>query len=434
MKTALTGVLVILAISTTLLLAAIGWPGRVYRDSDFFQYYAGAAALASGVSPYDTQWWTDFSARHGSNALHGPPQPASGDPAWTTPYPLYLFVAILPIQFMPFDLAAASWLVGQVASLAAGLVFVARHLLTQRRRDGLVLAAITVGFQPVWLLPGNGNLTGFLFGAIAGAIGMTLRGRYFAAGAFLAVAAVKPQSLVLIAFALFIAARPPDRLRLLMGAAVVGLPFALVAFALQPSWLARWLASVAALQQTHFSNATGWTIDRVMPGTPAVAAPVAVVAALVIFGAWWWRARPAPVWAIAAAVPISVFVSAHGWTYEQLYLLIPATVVIAAVADAAPRMRTIVLVAVVLAFGLVPWVLYVWDLSRNGEEPSAAVPLLVFGVVLLVHWLRRGWEQSDFDARPPTTGIAEDSDHDPDGVVRSGWSRRARRQHPLGRA
>ena len=386
----LAGAAVTLAISIVLVLAAAGWPGRDYRGGDFFQYYAGAAAVASGVSPYDTRWWTEFSARAGSTALHNPPQPASGDAAWTTPYPLYLFVAILPMALLPLDLAAALWLVGQAASVVVGLAFLARQQLTHRRRDGLLLAAIALGFQPLWVLPGSGNLTGFLFGALAGAVGLTLQRRPLAAGALLAVAATKPQSVVLSAIVLFLATRPPDRPRLLLGVAVAGVPFLLAAFALQPNWVAGWLAAVAALQQTHFSNATGWTIDRIVPGTPGAAAPVAVGAALAVLGWWWWRARPTPAWAIAAAIPVSVFVAPHGWTYEQLYLLISATVVIGAVSEAAPRTRAMVLTVLAVVFGPIPWALYIWDLSRNGEEPSAVVPLLALAVVMLAHWLHRG--------------------------------------------
>lgn len=385
MSRAAAGALVALAISAVLLLAAAGWPARDYRSGDFFQYYAGAAAVASGVSPYDTHWWTDFSARQGSAALHAPPQPASGDPAWTTPYPLYLFVAILPIALMPLDLAAALWLVAQISCIAAGLAFLARQLLTDQRRDGLLLTAIALGFQPLWLLPGSGNVTGFLFGAFAGAVGMTLRGRPLAAGAFLAVCTVKAQSLLVAVIVLVLVTPPRDRLRLLGGSALIGLPLLAAAFALQPGWLAGWLEAAAALQRTQFSNATGWTIDRIVPGTPVAAAPIAVAAAVGVLGAWVWRNRPTPAWAIAAAIPVSVFAAPHGWTYEQLYLLISAAVVIGAVADAARRTRALVLGALAVAFGPIPWVLYVWDLSRNGEEPSAAVPLLVFGVVLLAH-------------------------------------------------
>jgi hypothetical protein len=387
-RRAVIGAVVVLATSTVLILASAGgWPGRDYRNQDFFQYYAGAAAVASGVSPYDTHWWTAFSAQQGSDALHNPPQPAAGDAAWTTPYPLYLFVTILPIAFLPFDLAAAAWLVAQIACVALGLAFVARQLLTGRPRDGLLLTALAVAFQPLWHLLVNGNLTGLVFGAFAGAVGMTLRGRPWTAGALLAICAVKPQSLVVAVLVLVLATPARNRLRLVGGSALIGLPMLAAAFALQPGWLAGWLEAAAALQRTQFSNATGWTIDRIAPGLPLAAAPIAVVAAVGILGAWMWRVRPAPDWAIAAAIPVSVFAAPHGWTYDQLYLLISAAVVVAAIA-AAPRLRrALVLGALATTFVAIPAALYAQHVVRNGEEASALVPLLVFAVVLFAHRL-----------------------------------------------
>jgi hypothetical protein len=374
------------AILAVALLALVGWPGREYRNGDFFQYYAGAVAVASGASPYDRRWTAEFAARQGSAALHVPPQPASGDPSWTTPYPLYLFIAILPIAFLPLDAAAAAWLVAQALCVVAGLAFVSRPLRSATRRGGWLIAGIALGFQPLWLLPGNGNITGFLFGAVAGAVGMTLRGRPMAAGAFLAICAVKPQSLVLVAIALLIVTPAGERRRLIGGAALVGLPLLVSAFAFQPGWMSAWIDAAAALQRTRFSNATGWTIDRIAAGIPLVASPVAVGVAAAALALWWWRLRPAPAWAIAAAIPISVFAAPHGWTYEQLYLLFSATVVIGAIGAmgcAHPARRFLLLGAVAVAFGPIPWGLYAWDLMRNGEEASAIVPLVVFAVVVL---------------------------------------------------
>jgi len=48
-----------------------------------------------------------------------------------------------------------------------------------------------------------------------------------------------------------------------------------------------------------------------------------------------------------------------------------------------PARRFLLLGAVAVAFGPIPWGLYAWDLMRNGEEASAIVPLVVFAVVVL---------------------------------------------------
>lgn len=363
-------------------LTALDWPAREYRNDDFFQFYAGSSAVVEGASPYDVPWTVTFADRVGSNAVHTGPGRGPGDPEWTTPYPLPLFLLLAPLAFLPIGVAAAVWLVGQVAAVAAGLVLIGRAVLREPRRDGLVVAGIALAFQPLWLLPGSGQVTGFLFGIAAGATAAALAGRAMTAGAILALAMVKPQSLVVLGLALLLATPRRAWPRFAAGLAIVGLPLLAASFALRPGWVPEWLASVAALQATSFSNATGWTLARAIPGAPPALGPIAVVASVAFLLAWAYRARPAPAWLVAAAVPVSVFAAPHGWTYEQLYLLIPAVIIVGAVAALGPPARAGFLVTLAAVYVLVPWLLYAWDLGHNGEEASALVPILVLGLVL----------------------------------------------------
>jgi glucan phosphoethanolaminetransferase (alkaline phosphatase superfamily) len=135
---------------------------------------------------------------------------------------------------------------------------------------------------------------------------------------------------------------------------------------------------VDALQRSTGSNATLWTIGRAV-GVPALsaAALLALVAALL---AWAWRRRPAPLVLIAAAVPVSVAVAPHGWTYDQLHLLVSAAVVLGIV-ERAPW-RTLALVILVTVTALLPWWLYLIAVARHSEDWSALVPVAMFALVL----------------------------------------------------
>jgi hypothetical protein len=377
-------------LAATIALGAIGWPGRDYLQGDFFQFYAGAKAVVSHTSPYDVGWTVGFAQEQGSRVLNAPPHPSAGDPRWTTAYPMPLFILIVPLALLPFPAAAAAWLVGQLVVVGIALWSVGRAALRAPQRDGAVLAGIALSFQPLWLLFSNGNLTGFLFGVAAAAFVALLRGQAFAAGAILALAVAKPQSFAVYGLALLFATPRLARPAFIAGASVVAIALVAASFVVRPDWVAGWLAAVAALQSTSFSNATGWTIARPIPGAPEALGPLAVIAAAAFFVGWAIRARPSPTWMIAAAVPVSVFVAPHGWTYEQLYLLIPAAIVIDAVADAAPRVRTYFLVSLAAVFVLLPWTLYTWDLTHNGEEVSALVPLAVLALVLAARRVRAG--------------------------------------------
>src|SRR5438094_8697283 len=78
-------------------LAIAGWPASSYRDSDFFQFWAGPHALFENATPYDVAWSVEFHDRYGSRELHQPPLPATGTPPCPTAYPLWTFVPPVPL-------------------------------------------------------------------------------------------------------------------------------------------------------------------------------------------------------------------------------------------------------------------------------------------------------------------------------------------------
>lgn len=372
------------ALTLTLALALAGWPARDYRDGDFFQYWAGGHALLEGADPYDLQWWQDFHRRSESRALTVVPQPAEG-PAWTTAYPLWTLAAFVPLALLPFSLAAAVWLVAQVAAVAAGLALLARAILrTAPQRDAALLFGMAAGFQPLWLLAGNGNVTGFLFGATCGAL--ALLDRPAAAGALLGTLAVKPHPFGLVVPALVAAAGRRRWRRLVLGAAAVAGTFVVGSLVLRPGWVGGWLRSVVALQGSGGSNATVWTIGRVVP--LPLAALVGAIAAVAVLVLWWRLRRPGAALLVAAAIPVSIFVAPHGWTYDQLHLLVTAAVILEALALARPARRLLGVIALAAIAGPIPWLLYLVAVGRNGEEWSAVIPPLFLALLVVADRLR----------------------------------------------
>jgi hypothetical protein len=311
-------------------LTFIGWPGRSYRDSDFAQFYAGAVALREGASPYDIEWWTGFHDRIGSQAIHSPPQPAVGSARWSTPYPLWTFVPLVPLAYLPLAAAAAAWLVVQVSALLAGLVALGRVVLAWPRRDLPVLLAVAFGSQPLWVVAGGGNISGLMSAALAGSVAATLTGRAAWGGALLALTLAKPQSFAFVGLALLAGVPAAHRKAFLGASLAVAAALAVVSFALDPGWIGGWLRSVTALQATEYSNATGWTVGRLVFDGPAatIISFAAVLGTIAILIRWARTERPALSWLVAAAVPVSLFSAPHGWSYDQLSLVVSATVVL----------------------------------------------------------------------------------------------------------
>lgn len=347
------------AAAATLVLFAIGWPASIYQHglADMPQFWLAPRTLLEGRTPYEV---------------------------WDWPYPLWTAVALLPLGAVPLELAAPAWLVAQVAAVAVILAMIARRVLvTQPRRDAVVLAGLAIAMQPAWLLVGGGNMTGLLFAAFGGAVVARLAGQPILAGALLGLLVTKPMAFVVSAPVLIVAVRA-GRLRTVIAAGVSAGSLIAASFVLRPAWLGAWIGNATALQTSTGSNATGWTIARAAPPLlpPEVTSALTIVGALAVLAFWWRVRRPDPMLLVAGAIPVSLYVAPHGWSYDQLHLLITYAVVLERLARLASAERVIGLVALALVAVVVPWALYARAFTTGGEELFAIVPVLAFALLV----------------------------------------------------
>ena len=374
-----------LAVAATAVLVISGWPGRLYRDSDYMQYYAGSRALLEGASPYDHAWWAEFHQRVESQALSAPPRTGNAGIDWTTPYPLTTFVALLPFAIFPLRIAEPLFAAAQVALLVGAVLALAAVVLPQPRRDAGVALALVASSQPFWVLIAGGNVTGFAAAACGLALASLLSGRPRLAGALLAGCLVKPHLFALVAIALLVGTPPEARRRLFVGGLIGAAVLVVPAFILQPGWVGDWLREAGALQVTSASNATGWTIARPFTADFRLWSALVIVACVGGLVAWWMRARPELSRLVAAALPVSVLIAPHGWSYDYI-ALVPSVVVGAAMASGSRR-RIVGLLMLAVLVVLAPWTFYLVAFRRNGEDLSAW--LLVVAEVLLITLARR---------------------------------------------
>ena len=367
-----------LAIATALLatiaLTLLGWPASDYRHSDFFQFWAGSRLLFEGSDPYDRVQWARIYAREASGPL------AMLALTGRSAYPPWSMIVLLPLGALPFAAAAATWLIAQVTLVLWALLALARSAGCARR-ELVLLLGIAAAFQPLWLIVGGGNITGFMFAAFVVALLATLRGRPIVAGVALALLAVKPHLFLLAVPALFAVAPPPARPRIAIAGSIALALLVAVTLPFGSSLFGEWLASAADLQRTTGSNATVWTIGRVLPGGAVVGAALATYAVAVLI-LWWRAARRGPLELVAGAVPISLFVAPHGWSYDQVLLLVPLVVILRDIGTMTDRRRIAALLAVAAIAVVLPWALYAIAVQRGGEEWSAMTPLAVFGMLV----------------------------------------------------
>lgn len=385
------GIVGVFAITVVAALGAIGVPASSYRDGDFLQFWIQPHALLDGGSPYDPAWWAGAHVRVGASPLFV-----------TAVYPphnalLFLLFALLPLSF-----AAALWLVAQLVAVA--LVAVALALRISDRAGRVAFLAIVPGFQPLWLLVVGGNVTGVLFAALGAAYLAALDRRFVRCGALLGILAVKPHPFLFLAAAVLASADRAQRRALATGVLATAGPLVAVTLLLRPSWYAEWTSAVLGLQSAPGSNATLWTIGRLVGVEMPLLGGVIALAAIGAFGLWSRRARPSLATAIAVAIPVSLAVAPHGWSYDHLLLMVPLSVLIDRI-GAGSATRRAARVVLALAAAALPWSLYAVAFRRSGEELSVITPLAVF-VLLLVVGRRHTSEDGRWPRAPERRGSA----------------------------
>ena len=378
-----------------LVLALLGFPADHYVRYDFFGFWAGGRILLEGHDPYDPQMGLDIHRRFGVSAPGG----NEGLSPQGFGYPLPAAILALPFAALPISIAAPFWLVAQLALAGAALLAVARPLFGPAyRRDAPVLLAFVAASQSVWVLGVSGNIGGFLL-AIAGfATALLLRGRHLAAGAVLGLLVVKPHPFLWFAPLLLLALRT-GRLRVALGAALVGGGLLAISFAILPAWLAEWLAPVGALQASNRSRANVWGL---VPSDARWEGWVLMGLVLVVFAIWWRVRRPPVAALVGGALAVSCFGAPYIWSYDQLVLAITVAAAIAAVARAEARVRATALVLLALAWVALPWFLYALAFSRGEESLNGLVPLALGAALVLLDRLAR----SEAEPSPRTMALS----------------------------
>jgi hypothetical protein len=158
---------------------------------DFRAFYAGAVVLRAGGNPYD---WSQLGATE--DALYNAPHHLrGGDPGYYDFLPLpegpWLLMALLPLTVWPWPAANAVYTSVLLGIIVAGSWLILRLLGWNGRP--LVLGLLVVALSPVVFI--NlflGQATPLIFGAMAAAMALAVRGRPGLAGLVLAAVWIKP--------------------------------------------------------------------------------------------------------------------------------------------------------------------------------------------------------------------------------------------------
>jgi hypothetical protein len=348
------------------------------QTTDFFCFWTGSRLVLEGRDPYSQTVWESATAGVSVDALG---RFRTGNCAVRYAYPLTTAVAMLPLGALPLGVAAALWELAIFIGAGVGLMLIAKAALLGRA-DSLALVLLVLSTEMFYGTVLNAQFGGVVLLAL-GLLATNDLGP--ARGTFgLGLAILKPHVITLVPFA---RATSLSR-RALFVPLLAAFAFFLVSLALQPGWLASWLAELGGHRREMFDAAVSlWMLERAIDAPGLAVLLLAPTAALL--GLAWWHARPlAPVDAMAIAALAWQLVIPYGLSYDQLG---PVAIAVAVILrrTATPLRRRWLLLALIVTVVVLPWLFFSRGKDMIGgragelEVLNALVPVAIAALLAL---------------------------------------------------
>jgi len=368
---------VALLLATGVLGAAhAGW----YRSNDFYALYTGARMTALGQDPYDEIAWCAA-----TEGVTPEARASNGTPVCVTryAYPAWTALAMVPLGALSLPVAASLWLAFSIGAAVLG----ARWCWLAVRgpaRSAPIFAALVFCGEPFWLMVGGGQVSGVLMAGVGLTAWLLASGRERDAGFALSLFWLKPHILGLAAAALLVRAAAHSSWRFVAAATASLAGLFAVTIVVDPLWPVKLVREIVGRQAAHSVDlATAWGLAAHDLGALALA-PLLIVA-LAASALWLAGGIPrAPVSFTALAVPLAIFATPYAWSYDFVPLALPWALVVARAGRASAPTRRALLVALIVAASLAPWLLYALAFRRETETLSAVVPALAALLVAAV--------------------------------------------------
>ena len=358
-----------------------GYASRFNGTADFHsRWYGARALLMEGRDPYSPEVTAEL------EAIRDPNERNYNSHSFA--YPLQVIFVFLPLAFLDYGWAQAFWLVTLqwVAIAIAVGVFV---FLEWRPRPlaalGILLALLL--FYPVsrTILLGQFTLHVALF--LLFSLIALRRGRDGWAGIWLAMAAIKPQTIALVFVWMVIWGIWKRRWRFLAGLAGGGAGLLAASMILLPDWpisFTRDLQGYVGLASGRYPLEV--LLEPIWPDPPR-AIQLFLSALLVALMLWFWARAirsgddDSFFRATFMTVTVGTLVLFQTGSTNQVLLVIPLLVWMWYLLR--ERGRWLVLAASLICL-IVPWYLFLRTIHGNYESPMLLLPLPLFCLVVLV--------------------------------------------------
>lgn len=354
--------------------------------NDFLTPWEAARAYwLDGVPVYSEQSNVNIQVR-----IYGRPISEGEFPNYFA-YPFYAVLLMWPYIHVPYDWAAALWMVTLEACLVTALVLLL-DLYRWKPRPPMLAALV------LWTLFWYPAVRGLLLGQVShvvylaqvAAIWAMVRQRDTTAGLALAASLFKPQMAFLLTPLLLLWALREQRWRVIGVFAAATAVLLALSFALQPAWVSDWLGELRRYTTYTAVGSPVWVVTQYYLGLGAVGEWV-VSGALValLLGTWLQALRQPGRWLWTAMLTLVVTHLVAPRTATTHFVVLAAPLLFYAAAWRHRRRGFYSALLLALTF-IVPWLHFLTTVDGEFEHPATYLPLPV-GVALLLWLTRRAW-------------------------------------------
>jgi hypothetical protein len=306
------GLIVTLAILAYQLSGLVPNPG-VLAD-DFVEYWAAGRLNLSGGNPYagDQLLPLERSAGRRNEVVM----------MWNPPWTLAL---AMPLSLFSYPISRLIWFFLSIAMilLATNWTWTLLGGSTQKR---WLASVIAFTFFPTIFALRMGQIGPVLLLGIAGFLRFEQKERYWLAGAFVALLAIKPHLLYLVYISILVWSLGRRRWGILGGGALILLSATLTAMVFNPHVITQYLSATDAKSPLVWMTPTFGSLLRLLFGPERTWMQfVPMGAGIFWLGLYGLRHRAEWLWAdrISVLLLVSVVTAPFGWSFDQV-VLIPA--------------------------------------------------------------------------------------------------------------
>jgi hypothetical protein len=281
---------------------------------DFVEYWAAGRLNLTGGNPYAPGELLPLQQAAGLGG-HEPIM------MWNPPWTLAL---VMPFAIFSYPVERLLWLLLNLGLLAASVTYIWWYYGGPRRQRWVALLVL-VTYLPVLFVLRMGQIAPLMLVGILGFLHFEGRSRWFLAGAFAALVAIKPHLIYLFWIAQLLWIIDRRAWRVLLGALAALAAGTALAWLVNPGVISQYVAAATGYPPSDWATPTLGGGLRFAFGYGRFWLQFLPSVAGALWFLWYWR-RQRPAWRWSEQMPLILLVSLattpYGWEYDQVVSLL----------------------------------------------------------------------------------------------------------------